>query len=341
MISQLTAEYPQLPILTISSDAQLLLQSLQRGARNFLTQPIDLESLLQALKKTLGGGGVGGSGQHAVAGAGGRPLPTSQGTVLAVLGSRGGIGCTSVAVNLAATLASDPNNQVALLDLDLALGDADIALEVQGADNITIADLARNIERLDMNFLRRAMVRHASGVSVLRHPLELSEAVGIHDLHVERIINLLKISYSHLVLDLSKALLPTDVMALRLADMILLVAQLELSSLRNVVRMVHTLSNEENFGEKIRLVMNRVGSEFIEDGISLKKAEEVVGRPIFWQIPNDTKAMVGARVAGVPLIKHAPRCRAQQSIGGLVQVLCGRTAPPPSAEPRKRSGWFG
>ena len=77
-----------------------------------------------------------------------------------MLGSRGGVGTTSLAVNLAATLAADPNNAVALIDLDLALGDADIALEVSGIDNISIADLARNIERLDMNFLRRALVKH-------------------------------------------------------------------------------------------------------------------------------------------------------------------------------------
>ena len=80
-------------------------------------------------------------------------------------------------MNLAATLAADPDNAVALIDLDLALGDADIALEVNGIENISIADLARNIERLDMNFLRRAMAKHEpTGLSILRHPLEIAES---------------------------------------------------------------------------------------------------------------------------------------------------------------------
>ena len=94
---------------------------------------------------------------------------------------------------------------------DLAMGDADIAIELPGTDNISMGDLARNIERLDMSFLRRAMAKHdASGLSILRHPLEIADVGLIHEGHVERVLNLLKISYSHLILDLSKSILPTD-----------------------------------------------------------------------------------------------------------------------------------
>src|SRR5206468_8408445 len=134
-------------------------------------------------------------------------------------------------------------------------------------------------------------------------------------------------SHSHLVLDLSKALTPTDLTALRMADQILLVAQLELGSLRNVVRILMALGNEEGLSEKVRIVMNRVGADYAEGDISLKKAEETIGKPIFWQIPNDSKPMLGARVNGVPLLQHAPRCRAQQSLSGLAHALCGGPEP--------------
>jgi pilus assembly protein CpaE len=128
-------------------------------------------------------------------------------------------------------------------------------------------------------------------------------------------------------------------MALRMSNLILLVAQLELSSLRNVVRLTHSLSMEGDLGDKIRIVVNRAGSDILEDGITIKKAEEVVGKPIFWQVPNDSKAMIGSRVAGQPLVKFAPKSRAQQSIQGLVQALTGKT---PSVEPaQKKRGWFG
>jgi pilus assembly protein CpaE len=331
MIGQLSVEHPKLPILTISHDHQALLQSLQKGAKYFLTHPVGLEDMLAALRRALGEYGGTETSQGSVI------RQTSASSIIAILGSRGGVGTTTLAVNLAATLAADPSNSVALLDLDLTLGDADIALEVNGLENISIADLARNIERLDMNFLRRAMTKHeATGLSILRHPLEISEVGAIHEQHVERILNLLKISYTHLVLDLSKCLLPTDLMALRLADQIMLVAQLELSSLRNVVRLIHCLGSEENLADRVRVVINRQGADTVEEGISLKKAEEVIGKPIFWQVPNDPKSVIAARVSGHPLVKHAPKSRVQQSIYGMTQALYGK---PTNDMARGSKGW--
>jgi pilus assembly protein CpaE len=343
MIGQLSAEHPKLAILTISKDHQALLLSLQRGAKYFLTEPVELEDLLSALRRALGesGGLQDSSASSGHNSSGSIPRQVAPCSVIAVLGSRGGVGTTTLAVNIAATLAVDPNHAVALLDLDLALGDADIAVEVQGMENISIADLARNIQRLDMNFLKRALVKHEStGLSILRHPLEIQDMGVIHESHVERIVNLLKISYTHLVLDLSKSFLPTDLMGLRMADQILLVAQLELGSLRNVVRLNHLLNNtEEMLGERVKVIINRVGSEAVEEGISLKKAEEVIGRPIFWQVPNDPKSVIQARVAGQPMVKHNPKSKIQQNIQGLAGTLTGKTAAAPGATDSKK-GWF-
>ncbi|MBP3953850.1 AAA family ATPase [Gemmata sp. G18] len=337
MIGQLSVEHPKLPILTISHDHQALLQSLQKGAKYFLTHPVGLEDMLAALRRALGESG---GSDSPTAGGSSSARQTGSSSMIAVLGSRGGVGTTTLAVNMAATLAADPTHSAALIDLDLTLGDADIALEVNGFENISIADLARNIERLDMNFLRRAMAKHEpTGLAILRHPLEIAEVGAIHEQHVERILNLLKISYTHLVLDLSKCLLPTDLMALRMADVIMLVAQLELSSLRNVVRLIHCLSGDEGLADKIRVVINRQGADSVEEGISPKKAEEVIGKPIFWQVPNDTKAVIGARVAGHPLVKHAPKSRVQQSIYGLTQALYGKPVGAPADAKGSKGGW--
>ncbi len=337
MIGELSIEHPKLPILTISQDHQALLQSLQRGAKYFLTHPVGLEEMLAALRRALGESGQQ-VGDQPSSNSLVRPGMTSQ--VIAVLGSRGGVGTTTLGVNLAATLAADPNNSVAVVDLDLALGDADIAIEVNGMENISIADLARNIERLDMNFLKRALVRHeGSNLAILRHPLEIQEIGVLHEGHIERILNLLRISYTHLILDLSKALLPTDLMAMRLADTILLTAQLELSSLRNVVRLIHLLGNEDNLSEKVRVVVNRIGCEGMEEGISLKKAEEVIGKPIFWQIPNDPKAVIAARVAGEPLVRHNPKSRVHAAIAGLAQALSGKPLSNAAPETKSKAGW--
>jgi pilus assembly protein CpaE len=258
--------------------------------------------------------------------------------VIAVLGSRGGVGCTSLAVNLGCTLAQDRNNSVALIDLDLALGDADVALDLM--PDYTLADVALNIDRLDMQFLRRSLSKHSTGLSLLPHPVQLEDVGLIREEHLQRLIGLLKASYTHLIIDLSKSFSPNDVTALRMSDVILLVAQLELSSLRNVVRMMLTLGAEEALANKVRVVLNRVGCD---TDIPVKKAEETIGKPIFHQIPNDTKPMMESRNDGVPLIQHAPRCKAQQSFAVLAQNLVtkpGSRASLPKVEKKRGFSFF-
>src|SRR5438105_2746250 len=202
LVGQLAADYPRMPVLVISGDNQAILQALQRGAKHFLTQPVVLEDLLLSLRRVVGESVVTDQGRRGPAAG----AATSQ--IVAILGSRGGVGCTTVAVNLACNLAADPNHAVALVDLDLALGDADIALDLM--PDHTIADLARNIEKLDLNFIKRSMLKHEpTGLHVLAHPVQMSEMGEIQPAHVERILNLLRLNYTHLILDLSKCLTPT------------------------------------------------------------------------------------------------------------------------------------
>ncbi|MCS7047244.1 MAG: response regulator [Gemmataceae bacterium] len=330
LIQQLTAEMPKLPILAVSSrgDGQSILQALRAGAKEFLTAPVVLEELLTALQRLRASRG-GPDGTPSANGQG-----HSQSLVISVIGSRGGVGSTSIAVNLGCNLAQDANFNVALIDLDLALGDVDVALDL--IPDYTLADVAMNVDRLDMAFLRRSLCKHACGLSVLPHPVQMEDISLIHEDHLGRVINLLRASYSHLIFDLSKRYTPTDMTAMRASDVVLLVCQLELTSLRNVVRMLHSFSQEEALAEKIRVVVNRVGSDDCD--ISLKKAEETIGRSIYWQVPNDYKAVLGSRNAGEPLLTHAPRSKAQQSLQGLANALCGKDQQP--APKKERRSFF-
>ena len=129
MIGQLVGRTPAAADPDHQPRHQALLQSLQRGAKYFLTHPVALEDMLAALRRSLGEH----AGRRPSRPGGVDPAPNGgRRQIIAVLGSRGGVGRTTLAVNLAATLAADPDNAVALIDLDLALGDADIALEVHG-----------------------------------------------------------------------------------------------------------------------------------------------------------------------------------------------------------------
>jgi pilus assembly protein CpaE len=329
LISHLVAEYPELPVLAVSArgDGQSILQALRSGAKEFLTQPVVLEELLVALQRLR---------QSRLSNAGTTPNgPAKLDTLsVAVLGSRGGVGCTSIAVNLGCALAQDSSHNVALIDLDLALGDADVALDL--IPDYTLADVALNIDRLDMTFLRRSLSKHSSGLSLLPHPVQLEDVGLIHEDHLQRVIGLLRASYSQLIFDLSKRFTPTDLAAMRMADVVLIIAQLELTSLRNVVRMMHTLNAEDGLGEKVKVVLNRVGAD--ETEISLKKAEETIGKPVFWQVPNDTKAVLGSRNAGVPLLQFAPRAKINQSLIGLANALAGKQAAAPAK--KEKRGFF-
>src|ERR1700722_18744853 len=317
LIQQLTVEFPHMPILAISSrgDGQSILHALRAGAKEFLTAPVVLEELLVALQRLRANRTSGGDTSNPVNGA-----TRAESLVVSIVGSKGGVGCTSVAVNVGCDMAQDPKYNVALVDLDLALGDADVALDL--IPDYTLADVAMNVDRLDMQFLRRSLCKHESGLSLLPHPVQMEDISLIHEEHLGRVIGLLRASYSHLIFDLSKRFTPTDLTAMRMSDTVILVAQLELTSLRNVVRMLHTMDKEEGLGEKVKVVMNRVGAD--DSDITLEKAQETIGKPIYWQVPNDYKSMLGARNAGVPLLTHAPKSKVHQSLVGLANALCGK-----------------
>jgi pilus assembly protein CpaE len=88
------------------------------------------------------------------------------------------------------------------------------------------------------------------------------------------------------------------------------------------------------------VVLNKAGVEEIDDEhhrISLKKAEEIIGKPFFWQVPYDPRAMSAARNEGVPLVRFAPRSRAYQSIQGLTSVVLNK---PQAVAPTQASGGF-
>ena len=136
----------------------------------------------------------------------------------------------------------------------------------------------------------------------------------------------MKATFTHLVLDLSKGYTAIDLIALEMANQILLVTQLDLPCLRNVVRLMMSFGNMNGLADKVKIVVNRVG---LENGqITLKKAEETIGKEIFWQLPNDYRTMIEARNNGVPLIEHAPRAAITQSLIALAKALSGdETAP--------------
>jgi len=330
LVGEVSRALPNCAVLVVSSsqEGSLILQAMRNGAREFLNLPVQLDDFVAALDRIRAAmGGSTGEGAGRV------------GQIITVAGVGGGVGSTAMVVNMAASLAQDPGNSPVIIDLDLTLGDADVWLDI--IPEYTIRDVAENISRLDYGLLKRSLTRHDCGAYLLPRPVELENADSIKPDDLRRILALLKATFSHLIVDVSKSFGRLDLSVMEVSDKILLVTQLDLSCLRNVVRIMQFLDHFPGVKDKVEIVVNRMGLE--DSDISLNKALETIGRSVFWQLPNDYATMVGARNNGVPLCQFAPKARLTRSLNDMVrQLSTGEPgAKPPEEPPKKKSGLFG
>lgn len=307
LIETISRAHPECGVVAVSrrTDGQLILKAMRSGAREFLSSPVQLDELMGALDRVTASSD--GSKR------------TNSGAVIAVAGASGGVGSTTIAVNLAVSLAQNPANSVALLDLDLALGDADVFLDMM--PDYTLLDVAQNISRLDLTLLRKSLTKHDTGVYLLPRPVQIEDNAEINQGNFLKAMGLMKASFTHLVLDLSKSYSELDMAALSASDHIVLLTQLDLPCLRNVVRLLSALETKDGLKDRVRVVVNRSGLD--NSQISSQKAEETIAREIFWRIPNNYAIVSDCRNNGVPLVKSAPKAVITHSISELSSKLSG------------------
>lgn len=313
LIQTIIQNNPGIAVLPASRirDSSIILKVIRAGAREFLTLPAQTAETLESIKRLVA------RREHAAA-----PLETAKGPqVIAVSGAAGGIGCTTLAVNLATTLAKTAGHEVVLADFDLMLGSLDACLDI--IPDQTLQGIVQNIDRLDLTLLKRSMTRHSSGLYVLPHPVAMEDSAKIDPDTLRRVMLLLKAAFPTIIIDTSKGLQSSDFIAFEMADVILLVLQLDLTCLRNTARLLQLFQQFEGFTERVKLVVTRSGSH--ESEISQKKAEETLRMPITWHVPNATKAVHAARAKGVPIDVVAPGSRVHQSFLEIAKGL--RPAP--------------
>jgi pilus assembly protein CpaE len=297
-----------------SRDSDLILKTIRAGAREFLPLPTNLEEMLASFERLV-------------------PTDRDDGNtarrkshVIAITGASGGVGCTTLAVNLATTLAADPEQTVVLADFDLLLGAVDTCLDM--IPEQTLLEVAQSVDRLDLTLLKRTLGRHESGLYVLPHPLAMEDVHRIDPDALRRVVTLLKAAFNIVVIDTSKGLQASDFVAFEMADTILLVVELDLSNLRNSARLLQFMRQVPGMVERVRVIVNRAGSSISE--ISLKKAEETLNIPVSWQIPNAYKVVTHSRSKGVTVEAEAPNSRVHRSIVEIAKAFksAGGGAPP-------------
>ena len=321
LIAQIHAVAQEVVVLPASAraDGALILKAVRAGAREFLTlpsEPAELQEIAGRLCKPREGPNT---------------LAIRGPQVVAVTGAAGGVGCTTIAVNLAASLATRNSQECLLLDFDLMFGSVDVCLDII-PDN-TLSTILQSFDRLDQTLLKRSLTRHKSGLYVLPHPVAMEDAAKIDPESLKRFLALLKSSFPTLVIDTSKGLQSSDFVAFEMADVILIVVTLDLTCLRNTARLLNLFRQFDGMVERVKVVVNRVGS--VENEISLNKAEETLKAPVFRQITDASKPFQASRVKGAPLCEAAPGTRVDQEFLDMAGALWP-DAQWESRKPRKR-----
>ena len=240
-----------------------------------------------------------------------RPLRT-----LVVYSPRGGVGCTTVAVNLSIALHEETGARVLLLEGKLFFGDLDVMLNIR--THSSLADLIAHTSSMDEMLVREVVHEHTSGIYTLLAPINFQVAQGIHPQDMFAIMTGLQRYYDYIVIDTSSNLDENTVTLLDAADRILLVASPELAALHDVSRFMRISQSLAYPPEKVLLLLNRADRP---GGVKLREIETVTHKGIFAEIPDDPINALRCLNRGIPLILKNPRSPVSRSYKKLAKLM--------------------
>jgi len=344
LAAELRKSSPQVRILAYSSeqqpDAKLILSAMRCGIQEFLSAQVTLAEVQEALARFYQKGPDAGKA-------------TVEKLIL-VMGSKGGVGTSTVAVNLSVQLTKLTSQRVLLMDFARPVGHVALLLDLQ--PRFTIRDAAENLERLDSHFLSGVVTRHKSGLDVLAGVPQTEEWERITPLSLPGVVNVAQCSYDFVVMDYG-SVYSMDWLSgvvLRQARNVLLVAEPNVPSLWTLERHVAALSTLWPDPDRIRIVINRWTRG---DDEALKGLEKKIKRPIFARLPNDFAQVSEAVNLGVPLSRNhnnplvsrfqllaaqlggsaAASRPAKEARGGLFSFFQEKVKTPDGSNPRNRS----
>lgn len=289
------------------TSAEVLKHALRMGIREFFLEPIEEAEVQTAFARIK---------EYVTE----RPKKAKYGKVISIVGSRGGIGSTVIAVNLTVSLVqSGEVTSVVLTDLNLQSGDTPLFLDIEPVH--TIAQVSQNVSRLDPVFLMSTLIKHSSGIYILPPPNNLQDAELVTADSIETILHLMREMFDYIVVDASRSLDPITVAALNLSEMIFLVTQLDLPALRNAKRFVDIFLSLGYDQSKTELIINRYEKR---SDVSLEEAEEVLEQKAFWLVPNDYTSVMSSINQGKSVILMAHNSKVTKSLKDLALTIQGK-----------------
>jgi pilus assembly protein CpaE len=310
----LIAQRPDLPCFAISEsqDGAIVLAAMRAGFREFLTKPLDGEELEIALNKMIAQ----------------KPAKRQHGQLISIIGTVGGVGSTTLAVNTAVELAQAKAGRVALVDMDFRFGQVATFLDLQ--PNFTVADLCDTPEQLDPRMIEKAVVRHSTGVEVLARPHQFAQSEQISAAHAASVVSSLQEFYDFVVIDGPMRFDSGGRVVLEMSDVVLLILQLIVPSVRNADRILQELGRQGFNLDRLKLVVNRVGHN--NGSLEVEQVEATLNQKMYACINDDWQAASTAINMGEPLCMAAARSKARQDIEALARRLC------PDADPANGTG---
>lgn len=306
-------------------DSGILLEAMRAGAKEFLAQPIQKQEVVDAIMRFL---------DRLAAHAGKAEGQRKTGKILAFFGGKGGVGTTSIAVNVAAAINALPNKpSVALVDVNQHGGDLPLYLDLQ--PNHSFRDIATDLSRLDQAFLIRVLTKTELGLQVLPSGYDDLSTGRLSPDCVEATLRLLQANFDYIILDCGHVLDLTTKKALELATSILVTSTLMVPVVHRTKRILELLRGSGFPPAKIRLVMNRF---LAAEQDVLKETEEILKQKAFWLFPNDYPSASQAVNSGRPLIEVAPRSAVAKSYRDIASSFEER----PTQQSSKASlvGWL-
>jgi pilus assembly protein CpaE len=316
-IAVLKRNHPQLGIVIIASslDPVLMLEAMRAGVTEFVTEPVTQTELIAAVDRVAA-----------------RQAARDPGQVVAFLGGKGGVGTTTLAINVATAFAArSVGSSTLLVDLHVSSGDA--ALFVGAEPRFSVADALENIQRLDDTFLRTLVGRTNYGLDLLASS-ERPMAGPVDIRAVRSLIDCAARNYSQVVLDVPRAD-PTMLDALELVTNIVVVANQELSTLRGASRMAAAL--RQRYGkDRVSVVVSRY--DHVAE-IGKKEIERVMGGPVAQVFPSDYRLALNALNVGRPLVldNHS---KLAASFASFARGLNTEQADEPKDRDRTSGGLF-
>jgi pilus assembly protein CpaE len=277
---------------------------MRAGADEYLLRPVSENDLDSALQK---------HGRLWLA----KTAPEEEvGKVITVFSPKGGVGVTTIAINMATNLHEQSKKSTILVDLDLNAGDATPFLNLK--PSYTITDVTVNMSRLDRNFLKGVITRHDSGVHILAEPQKVQDGASVSGADVKKVINLLKTMFNYVIIDTETVMDERNRAIIETTDILLLAMVLSLPGIKNMQRYLKYFDEVGYNREKIKLVVNR---HLKKGDIRLEDAEKALNHSVFWAIPNDYDSSMSCLNKGVPLNICAPRSKVNSSLRDMANEL--------------------